>query len=249
MVAQVEVAAVVDALELLPAEREAVLDVDRLLGVVGQLVGRVLAQPQPLGRHAVPLVPRLAPGQPEVERLRCGVTGAHEVLHLHLLELAHPEHEVAGRDLVAEGLADLGDAEGQLLAARLLDVLEVDVRTLGGLGAEVDDVRLLLDRAHVRLEHQVEAPRRGQRAAIDRALQAQALDDGLVLELRRGQATRRPAAHRAGTGGGTWRTPRADRRTTPRGPTSPTPGGASGCPRPGRRCRRAPGPWLATRRA
>ena len=44
---QVEVAAVVDALELLPAEREAVFDVDRLLGVVGQLVGRVLAQAQP----------------------------------------------------------------------------------------------------------------------------------------------------------------------------------------------------------
>ena len=45
--AQVEVAAVVDALELLPAEREAVLDVDGLLGVVGQLVGRVLAEAQP----------------------------------------------------------------------------------------------------------------------------------------------------------------------------------------------------------
>ena len=45
---QVEVAAVVDALQLLPAEREAVLDVDRLLGVVGQLVRGVLAQPQPL---------------------------------------------------------------------------------------------------------------------------------------------------------------------------------------------------------
>ena len=36
---QVEVAAVVDALELLPAEREAVLDVDRLLRVVRELVG------------------------------------------------------------------------------------------------------------------------------------------------------------------------------------------------------------------
>ena len=44
---QVEVAPVVDAFELLPAEREAVLDVDRLLRVVGQLVGRVLAQAEP----------------------------------------------------------------------------------------------------------------------------------------------------------------------------------------------------------
>ena len=45
--AEVEVAAVVDPLELLPAEREAVLDVDRLLRVVGELVGRVLAEAQP----------------------------------------------------------------------------------------------------------------------------------------------------------------------------------------------------------
>ena len=49
MARQVEVAAVVDALELLPAEREAVLDVDRLLGVVRQLVGGVLAEAQALG--------------------------------------------------------------------------------------------------------------------------------------------------------------------------------------------------------
>src|SRR3954447_18673144 len=41
---EVEVSAVVDALELLPAEREAIFDVDGLLGVVSQLVGRVLAQ-------------------------------------------------------------------------------------------------------------------------------------------------------------------------------------------------------------
>ena len=59
--AEVEVAPVVDALELLPAEREAVLDVDRLLRVVGQLVGRVLAEAQPRRRDAVRLVPGLAP--------------------------------------------------------------------------------------------------------------------------------------------------------------------------------------------
>ena len=67
---QVEVAAVVDALELLPPEREAVLDVDRFLGVVRELVGGVLAQAQPRRRHAVPLVPRAALGQPHLERWR-----------------------------------------------------------------------------------------------------------------------------------------------------------------------------------
>ncbi len=47
VIAEVEVAAIVDALELLPAEREAVLDVDRLLRVVGELVLGVLAEAQP----------------------------------------------------------------------------------------------------------------------------------------------------------------------------------------------------------
>ena len=36
-----------------------------------------------------------------------------EELQLHLLELAGAEDEVARRDLVAEGLADLADAEGR----------------------------------------------------------------------------------------------------------------------------------------
>ena len=114
---QVEVAAVVDALQLLPAEREAVLDVDGLLGVVRQLVGRVLAQAQPLGRDAVRLVPGAAARQPVLERVARLVAGLDEELHLHLLELAHPEDEVAGADLVPEALADLGDPERHLLAA------------------------------------------------------------------------------------------------------------------------------------
>jgi hypothetical protein len=37
--------------------------------------------------------------------------GAMKILDLHLLELAGAEDEVARGDLVAEGLADLGDAE------------------------------------------------------------------------------------------------------------------------------------------
>ncbi len=91
-----------DALQLLPAEREAVFDVHGLLGVVGQLVGRVLAQAQALGRHAVALIPGAALRQPLLERGRGRGLRADEVLHLHLLELAHPEDEVAGADLVAE---------------------------------------------------------------------------------------------------------------------------------------------------
>ena len=92
--------------------------------------------------------------------LRVG-PGAHEVLDLHLLELARPKGEVARRNLVAKGLPDLRDAEGQFLAHRVEDILEVQEDTLGGFGPQVGDARLVLDGADERLEHQVELPRLG----------------------------------------------------------------------------------------
>src|SRR3954469_4418906 len=187
--AEIEVAAVVDPFELLPAEREAVLDVDSLLRVVGQLVGRVLARPQALSRDPVAGVPLEAPWQPLLEHGRRGVR-PHEVLHLHLLELAHPEDEVAGRDLVPERLADLGDAERDLLARALLDVLEVDVRALGSLGAEVDDRGVVLDRAHVAREHEVETARRREQRPVVGAQQVEPLRDGLVAEVGLGEVLR-----------------------------------------------------------
>ena len=189
VVAQVEVAPVVDALQLLPAEREAVLDVDRLLGVVRQLVRRMLAEAQPGGRHAVPRVPVPAARQPLLEDAR-GIVGAHEVLHLHLLELAHPEDEVARADLVAEALADLCDAERQLLAGRLLDVLEVDVGALRGLRPQVDHGRVRLHGSHEGLEHEVEAARRGERAAVHGTLQPQPGDDVGVAHVRLAEVLR-----------------------------------------------------------
>ena len=137
---EVEVAAVGDALELAPADREEVLDVGGAAGVVRQLVGVVLAQAQVVLAQAevdVPVVARLLPEVVPARRL----VGRDEELHLHLLELARAKDEVAGRDLVAERLADLGDAERRLLAAELQDVLEVDEDALRGLGAQVGDRR------------------------------------------------------------------------------------------------------------
>ena len=91
------------------------------------------AQAQVVGADAELDVPALALAEPVLEPLlRFG--GRHEELHLHLLELARAEDEVAGRDLVAEGLADLGDPERRLLARELQDVLEVDEDPLRGLG-------------------------------------------------------------------------------------------------------------------
>ena len=96
----------------------------------------------------------------------------HEVLHLHLLELAGAEDEVAWRDLVAERLADLRDAEGHLAAGRHDDVVEVDEDALGRLGAQPNLVGLVLNRACVGFEHEVEHARLRQRRAVFRALQS-----------------------------------------------------------------------------
>ena len=64
-------------------------------------------------------VPVAALRRSSTRTTRAASCGRHEELHLHLLELARAEDEVAGGDLVAEGLADLGDAERRLLAREL----------------------------------------------------------------------------------------------------------------------------------
>src|SRR5437899_2569070 len=101
------------------------------------LLGAVLANSQPAPAEPVAQIPVEPFVDPvAVPLLRLG--RRDEELHLHLLELAQPEEEVAGRDLVAEGLAaDLRDAERRLAARELRDVLEVDEDPLRGLGAEV----------------------------------------------------------------------------------------------------------------
>ena len=82
---------------------------------MGELLRVVRAQAQALAADPEPDVPvqaLLAPVLVPLLRL----LGRHEELHLHLLELERAEDEVAGRDLVAEGLADLRDPERRLLA-------------------------------------------------------------------------------------------------------------------------------------
>ena len=61
-----------------------------------------------------------------------------------------------GRDLVAEALADLGDAERRLHAQRGGDVLEVDEDALRGLGPQVGERGIVANRPDRGLEHQVE---------------------------------------------------------------------------------------------
>ena len=127
------------------------------LRVVRELLGVVRAHPHVALAKAVAEVPRDSLLDPVCEPL-LGLGRRDEVLHLHLLELERPEDEVAGRDLVAERLADLRDPEGRLAARDLRDVLEVDEDALRGLRSEVRVLPRLLDRTDPRLEHEVEHP-------------------------------------------------------------------------------------------
>src|SRR5207302_11506219 len=128
-----------------------------------------LAQPELGAAHAeVVDEPVEALPAPVVEQLAV-LARLAEVLHLHLLELAQAEDEVAGADLVAEAAALLGDAEGQAAAGGVEHVGEVDEHALRRLGTEVDLRSVLLDGAEEGLEHQVELARLGERPVALRA--------------------------------------------------------------------------------
>ena len=106
-----------------------------------------------------PVMPRdsshsLAEAAPVVEPLQIGARLAEE-LQLHLLELTDAEDEVAGGDLIAEGLADLANAEGQLFPGGTLHIYEVDENALRSFGTEINGVLCVLGHALEGLEHQV----------------------------------------------------------------------------------------------
>ena len=135
--AQVEVAAVRDPLELRPADREEVLEVARAARVVRELVGVVRRARAGGSRAGRGRGTSGAARRSSTRTTRCGLGRRDEELHLHLLELAHAEEEVPGRDLVAEALADLRDPERRLHAQRRGDVLEVDEDALRRLRPQV----------------------------------------------------------------------------------------------------------------
>lgn len=119
---EIEVRAVGDALELGPLrarEAEAVLDIDGALGVVAELLLGMLEHPQVLRIDAEVDVPVPALLEPVLVPFLVGA-GLDEELHLHLLEFAGAEDEVARRDLVAEALAGLADAKGGFLRAAFM---------------------------------------------------------------------------------------------------------------------------------
>ena len=89
-----------------------------------------------------------------------------EELDLHLLEFPAAERVIPRIDLVAERLSDLRDPERQLEPRAVENVAEIDEDPLRGFGAEVGDVRSILNGANVGLEHEIELPRLRNRANL-----------------------------------------------------------------------------------
>ena len=112
---QIEIGTIGDALDLTPTPGEQVLNVIGRLGVVRKLICIVGANAKSVLAHAEVRVPGEAVLNPLLMDLFIGAR-LYEVLDLHHLELACAEDEAAGRNLVAERLADLRDAEWQPLA-------------------------------------------------------------------------------------------------------------------------------------
>src|SRR5205823_1626589 len=100
----------------------------------------LLPRPQPVGLDAelrVPFDPHVAPILIPFHRLGW----VAEEFDLHLLEFTASERIVARIDLIAEGLADLADAERKFEARAIQDVVKVHEDTLSGLRTEVGQRR------------------------------------------------------------------------------------------------------------
>src|SRR5882672_1657504 len=101
---------------LLALGEETILNVYRALGVVGQLLFWLFIQTQIVCRDAETGEPVVAGINPFLMRPLV-FAGTDEVFHLHLLELARAENEVAGSDFVAKRFANLRDAERKFAPA------------------------------------------------------------------------------------------------------------------------------------
>ena len=155
MCLEIEIGTACNAPELSPAEGEQELDIGSAVGVVTKLLRRMLALPEAgLGNTEIQQEV-IAVITPVVVPFKLCTRFAEE-LELHLLKLPCAEDEITGGYLVAEGLSDLSDAEGDLLPHRTLYIQEVDKDTLSRFGAQIDLVGSAFVYSLEGLKHHIE---------------------------------------------------------------------------------------------
>src|SRR5215510_6879520 len=112
---EIIVRAIGDSLELAPAHGEKILNIGSPFGVMRQFIFLMLAETNIFLANAISRVPGKALVDPLLMPFFIRSRQDKE-LDLHLLEFPRPKSEVAGRDLIAKGFADLRNAEREFLA-------------------------------------------------------------------------------------------------------------------------------------
>src|SRR5256712_5062686 len=115
---------------------EPVLNINRPLGVVGQLFLWLLVEPQIFGGDSQTREPIETTINPLLMRFLI-FTGTNKVFHLHLFKLTRAKDEVARCYFVAKRFADLRDTKRKLAAAGCQHVNKINEDSLRGFGAQV----------------------------------------------------------------------------------------------------------------
>ena len=154
MAFQVEIRSVVYPLELFPAEREIIFNVDRLFSVMRQLFRRVLVEAKVFAFNSKLLIPSHPLVFPFL-KLFFVILRTDKILHFHLFELKCAEDKISRSYFISERFSYLSDSERYLLTACVNYVFEVNIYSLSGLGPQVADRSIIFNRSHVSFEHQV----------------------------------------------------------------------------------------------
>ena len=144
MAGQIPIPPPVNSLPLHPAKGGFVLNVKGNFGVVGQLIGIVLAKTKfilVINQILVPEHPfRLPVLIPLLHLLR-----VNKPLNIPLLKLPQPVKKVLRINLVAERLTNLSDSKGNLQRGRIQNILVVKVNCLTSFPPEVYPLFFPLD--------------------------------------------------------------------------------------------------------
>ena len=154
---EIVIGAVRNAFELFGAKWKGIEKVVGALGVEGSVFFRDIEDGDFVAGDADRFVPGKAVGEPLIEPF-FPICGGDKKFNLHLFKFPGSEGEVAGVDFVTESLSDLGDSEGEFFSRDFENIFELDEHGLGRFGPEVGKISLVLDRADVRFEHEVELP-------------------------------------------------------------------------------------------
>ncbi len=111
MLRQVIITPIMDTFKLLETEWETVLDIPGRLGVKNEIL---MLMPTQIFRLKTEIKVILKTLRAPFLINRRRRFRSHEILHFHLFEFTLPEDELSRRDLIAERLADLCDAERHL---------------------------------------------------------------------------------------------------------------------------------------